>query len=97
MESLGTLLVESHASLRDLYEVSIPEIDFIVEWSCKHGALGARLMGAGFGGATLHLIPTKIQEEFCSGIAEAYERRYGLEASTWAVWPGAGARVLMNS
>ena len=54
---LGRLLKESHASLRDDFEVSTPEVDAIVEraWSCP-GCLGARIMGAGFGGSILALV-----------------------------------------
>jgi len=51
---LGRLLDASHASLRDLYEVSVPQLDVLVELLCGlPGALGARLMGAGFGGSVI--------------------------------------------
>ena len=49
------LLGESHASLRDDYEVSIPELDLLVELADRAGALGARLLGGGFGGSVLVL------------------------------------------
>ena len=56
-ETVGRLLSASHRSLRDLFEVSTPELDFLVDWGLAHGALGARLVGGGFGGVTLHLVP----------------------------------------
>jgi galactokinase len=53
--SAGRLLSESHASLRDDYEVSTPELDRIVEDAVTNGAYGARLVGGGFGGSVLAL------------------------------------------
>jgi len=57
LEELGQLLDASHASLRDLYEVSVPELDAAVEILHAAGAAGARLMGGGFGGHVLGLLP----------------------------------------
>ena len=53
LATAGRLLRESHASLRDDYEVSIPELDLLVELAIDAGALGARLLGGGFGGSVL--------------------------------------------
>jgi galactokinase len=55
--ALGRLLDASHASLRDLYEVSVPEVDALVERLRAGGAAGARMVGGGFGGAVLALFP----------------------------------------
>jgi galactokinase len=55
--SLGELLDASHASLRDDYEVSVPEVEAAVERCLRAGALGARIMGGGFGGSVLALFP----------------------------------------
>jgi len=57
LEALGRLLDASHASLRDNYEVSVPEVEAIVERLAAAGAAGARIMGGGFGGAVLALFP----------------------------------------
>jgi galactokinase len=57
LETLGRLLDASHASLRDLYEVSVPEVERTVERLAAAGAAGARIMGGGFGGAVLALFP----------------------------------------
>jgi galactokinase len=56
-QALGRLLDESHASLRDLYEVSIPEVEQVIERLKAAGAAGARLVGGGFGGSALALFP----------------------------------------
>jgi galactokinase len=57
LEALGRLLDASHASLRDNYEVSVPEVEATVERLTAAGAAGARIMGGGFGGAVLALFP----------------------------------------
>ena len=57
LAALGRLLDESHASLRDDFEVSTPEVDALVARAAAHpGCLGARIMGAGFGGSVLALV-----------------------------------------
>lgn len=53
LEAFGRLLVESHASLRDDFDVSTPELDDIVERAVRDGALGARMTGGGFGGCAV--------------------------------------------
>jgi galactokinase len=57
LQTLGELLNASHASLRDDYEVSVPEVERAVELCGDAGALGARIMGGGFGGSVLALFP----------------------------------------
>ena len=56
-EALGPLLDASHASLRDLYDASVPEVEIAVEQMRAGGAAGARMMGGGFGGSVLGLFP----------------------------------------
>ena len=90
--TVGRLLTEAHTSLRDLYQVSIPEIDFLVDVGLKWGAVGARIMGGGFGGVTLHLVPTENLERFRDGVVEAYTREFGRTALMIPVVPSAGAR-----
>jgi galactokinase len=53
LDAFGRLLTESHASLRDDFEVSVPELDALVADACARGALGARMTGAGFGGCAV--------------------------------------------
>ena len=57
LPELGRLLDASHASLRDDYEVSVPEVERTVAVCKRAGALGARIMGGGFGGSVLALFP----------------------------------------
>jgi galactokinase len=68
-DRLGPLLVASHGSLRDDYEVSTPEVDALVERAIAlPGCLGSRIMGAGFGGSVLALVEAGREAEFVAGI-----------------------------
>jgi galactokinase len=78
---LGALLDASHASLRDDFEVSCPELDLLCELSRAFaGTLGARLTGAGFGGATVHLVRAEALGEFEDAVMRPYRERTGLDA-----------------
>ena len=92
--TVGELLYASHASLRDQYDVSTPELDFLVEWGARNGALGARLVGGGFGGTTLHLVPSCEERRYVEGIVDAYKKETGKRADVWGVRPSPGARQL---
>ncbi|MFZ0325267.1 MAG: galactokinase [Actinomycetes bacterium] len=65
---IGPLLLASHASLRDDFAVSTPELDRVVEAAVSAGALGARLTGAGFGGCAVVLIDRDAVDEFASAL-----------------------------
>ncbi|MCL3819814.1 galactokinase [Aeromicrobium wangtongii] len=76
-EQLGTILTASHASLRDDFQVSCPELDVAVEAALEAGALGARMTGGGFGGSAIALVaPEQVQ-----ALRERVEARY--EARQW--------------
>jgi len=76
IDAFGNLLMESHNSLRDLYEVSCPELDIMVEESLKvEGVFGSRLTGAGFGGCTLSLVRNDRAEYFIQQVSERYYKR----------------------
>jgi galactokinase len=92
-KTVGKLLFSSHASLRDLFCVSTPELDFLVDWAKAHGALGSRLVGGGFGGVTLHLIAEENSENYAQSIREAYQEEFSRKASVLEVHPGPGARA----
>ena len=89
----GRLLCESHASLRDDYEVSIPELDLLVELALDAGAAGARLLGGGFGGAVLVLTETGRAEAVAGSVASAYRRRTGKGGDVLLVAASKGAAV----
>ncbi|WP_457632415.1 galactokinase [Oceanithermus desulfurans] len=68
----GRLMLASHRSLRDDFEVSTPELDRLVELSWGAGAFGARVTGAGFGGAIVALVPSAAAVTFKEKIREGY-------------------------
>jgi galactokinase len=64
---------ESHHSLRDLYEVSSPALDAMVEIAARHhAAVGARMTGAGFGGSAVALVRASGSEDFVAQVSSAY-------------------------
>jgi galactokinase len=93
LASAGRLLNESHASLRDDYEVSIPELDLLVELAAAAGAHGARLVGGGFGGSILVLAEADDADELGRAVVEQYAARTGRDGSSLVVRPSAGARI----
>jgi galactokinase len=79
--SFGTLLTASHVSLRDDYEVSCKELDYLVELALDtEYCLGSRMMGGGFGGCTINLVKEEYVKAFCNNIQEGYYRKFNIEA-----------------
>lgn len=68
----GALMVASHRSLQHDYQVSVPQLDLLVELALRHGALGARLTGAGFGGAIVALVADQHYPAFAQGLLADY-------------------------
>jgi galactokinase len=93
LELAGRLLLESHASLRDDYEVSIPELDLLVALAESFGAYGARLIGAGFGGSVLVLVDGAQAGDVGREISREYHRRTGKECRTLIVHASDGAAI----
>jgi galactokinase len=91
LAAAGALLLAGHASLRDDYEVSIAEIDLLVELACDAGAYGARLLGGGFGGSIVALADADRAEEVAAAISDAYRERTGNAGSSLVARASAGA------
>jgi len=95
---VGELMYASHASLREDYEVSCPELDAVVEIAQsigeKGGMIGCRMTGAGFGGCAVSLVNTEAVPFITRKISELYERKTGAQATIFSSRPAAGARVL---
>jgi galactokinase len=93
-DGFGRLMLAGHASLRDLYEVSILELDALVEIaSALEGCLGARLTGAGFGGCTINLVDAHAVPAFIEGLREGYRQHTGKEAQVFQCRASRGAHV----
>jgi galactokinase len=95
LEKVGKLLDASHASLRDLFEVSCLELDLLVDLVRQQpGVLGARMMGGGFGGCTLSLVPRTFVDDIIRAIDAEYRRQTSLVPAYWAISPGDGLREI---
>jgi galactokinase len=90
----GGFMFASHKSLRDLYEVSIPELDCLVEIARGlPGIYGARLTGAGFGGCTVNLVDEKNAATFIQGLQQGYRMKTGKEAKVYLCKANSGAEA----
>lgn len=92
--AFGQLMFASHASLRDDYEVSTPQLDVFVETARAVGALGARLTGAGFGGSAIALIARDDVERMESAVQDAYRAREFAEPVLYSFLPSSGAELI---
>jgi len=91
---LGKLMSESHHSCRYDYECSADGLDKLVDLAIKHGALGSRLTGAGWGGCTVSLVPEQKVSEYLHNIkTEYYSHVDNPEAAIFVSKPSAGAMV----
>jgi galactokinase len=80
----GKLMAAGHASLRDLYQVSLPELDALVNSAMQiDGCYGARLTGAGFGGCTVNFVRKDQVESFSNTLKAMFEKEFGLKAKVY--------------
>jgi galactokinase len=94
VREVGTLMDESHASLRDDFEVSRPELDTMVRLARAHaGCHGARMTGAGFGGCAVALVDADIAASFARDVAERYEHAVGLVPAVYLCSAASGASL----
>ena len=93
--SFGTLMFQSHDSSKHLFRNSCPELDTIIDiaHSCPE-CYGARLSGGGFGGITVHLVPTEHAESYARKVAEEYSRRTGKQPATFICRAASGAAII---
>lgn len=84
--AFGQKMYETHDGLQYLYEVSCPELDFLVAQTRRNEAvLGARMMGGGFGGCTINLVRTDALDTFVETMSAAYQQQFGIELVTHRV------------
>ncbi len=89
--AIGDLLVASHASMRDDFEISTPELDTAVETALAAGALGARMTGGGFGGAAIALIEQDAVQTVSDAVTAAFAASGYSAPVVFTVTPAAGA------
>ena len=95
LAAVGRLFAESHASLRDRFEVSSPELDTMVDIAnATPGVIAARMTGAGFGGCTVNLVRREALDTFRAAIEREYPERTGREPHVFVVDAADGAGVM---
>jgi galactokinase len=98
LEALGRLFAESHASLRDRFEVSSPELDAMVEIAAATpGVISARMTGAGFGGCTVNLVKPDAVDAFRAAVEREYPERTQREPRVFAVTAADGAGMMVSA
>ncbi len=94
LKKLGELLYETHDGLSRLYEVSCPELDFLVEFSKGNDqVLGARLMGGGFGGCTINIVHQDAVDAYVKEASEAYEKKFNIKLTSFEALPSQGTSI----
>ncbi|WP_373767695.1 galactokinase [Glaesserella sp.] len=96
MQKLGVLMAESHLSMRNDFEITIPEIDYLVELAQaaigKNG--GARMTGGGFGGCIVCLVPDDKVETLRKSVADNYQKQTGIQETFYVCTASDGVRVV---
>ncbi len=86
ISGFGELMFQTHDGLKDLYEVSCKELDFLVNIACENKeVIGARLMGGGFGGCTINIVKEESATSFVEKILKAYKDEFNIEAENYKV------------
>jgi galactokinase len=93
-EEVGRQMYLTHQGLKEDYEVSCDEIDYLVEQAKEAGVSGSRIMGGGFGGCTINLLRNDICDSFLEKVQQNYRKRFGIECKPIPVVISDGARRL---
>jgi galactokinase len=91
LEAIGPVLSASHESMRDDFELTVPELDVAVEAALATGALGARMTGGGFGGCVIALVHATATRTVSEAVAKAFAGRGFTAPSAFVAIPGPGA------
>ncbi len=95
MQAFGKRMFETHAGLKDLYEVSCQELNLLVDLVKNHpDVIGARMMGGGFGGCTINLVKTEAVEALIKKVGDTYHAKTGTEMLAYVVEIEDGTGVL---
>ena len=93
----GRLMIESHDSMRDDYEISCQELDLMVELALPaEGVYGSRMTGGGFGGCTVSLVEAGAVGRFTQTISKAYQEATGITPQIFTCPPGPGVGIVMS-
>lgn len=91
---MGENMYETHEGLSKLYEVSCPELDFLVDFSKNyHEVIGSRMMGGGFGGCTINIIHEDALENFTAAAEETYFKKFNIKLTAFEANPSEGTSI----
>ncbi|ACI19750.1 galactokinase [Dictyoglomus thermophilum] len=93
-ENLPKYMLDSHLSLKNLYEVTCEELDFLVEKALEYGAFASRMTGGGFGGSTINLVPESIIDNWIEKITVSYENKFGFKPDVLVLETSDGVREI---
>lgn len=94
LQDFGQLMYESHRGLQHDYQVSCPELDFMVDYSeSKDFIYGSRMMGGGFGGCTINLIKSDKIDKYVSEISDVYFQEFNIKMDAISVFPASGTSI----
>jgi galactokinase len=96
IEKLSNLMMQSHKSMRDLFEITTPEIDLLVDIIDKvvNKNGGVRMTGGGFGGCVVAFVPNILVQDVISAIDKQYEKQTGLKETIYTSLPSAGVSII---
>ena len=95
IEAFGELMFETHEGLKNLYNVSCREIDYLVD--CAHNdsnVIGSRQMGGGFGGCTINIIKNDAVQSFTSKTVSSYREKFAITAEVYEVHTADGTKIV---
>ena len=93
-DTVGRKMYETHEGLSHDYEVSCEELDTLVDIARENGVTGSRIMGGGFGGCTINLVPDDIHDRFIEAAVSSFKAKYGHEPKIYDVVISDGARKI---
>ena len=97
LKVVGENMYQTHDGLSKLYEVSCPELDFLVDFSKNFNqVIGARVMGGGFGGCTINIVHKDFIEQFTEEAAKAYFEQFNIKLTAFEAMPSQGTSIVNN-
>ena len=93
-ETVGRKMYGTHVGMSVLYEVSCEELDFLNEVAKECGVTGSRIMGGGFGGCTINVVPVPKYEAFIETVRAKYKAKFGIDCKVYPVVISDGSRRL---
>jgi galactokinase len=98
LPKLGEYMYATHNGLQNLYKVSCPELDFLVDFSKKYDdVLGARMMGGGFGGCTINIVHQDAVPVFITEASKAYFNKFKIKLTTFGAMPCGGTTIKQHN